>query len=57
MLIVKNDLDASNTEHTSEASDAICDQFLDPVTANTVQAQTDAEAYGYNFANTYTYKV
>lgn len=57
LLIVKNDLDASNTEHTSEASDVICDRFLNPLAANTVQAQADAEAFGYNFANTYTFKV
>lgn len=55
LLIVPNGLDASNTEIVLEMSDKICDRFLNQATANTVQAQADAEAYGYNFANTYTF--
>ena len=55
LLIVPNGLDTSNTEIVTEWSDRICDRFLNPATANTVQAQADAEAYGYNFANNYTF--
>ena len=55
LLIVPNGYDVSNTEIVTEWSDRICDRFLNPAAANTVQAHADAEAYGYNFANNYTF--
>tara|TARA_B100002019_G_scaffold293056_1_gene318498 strand:+ start:1634 stop:2140 length:507 start_codon:yes stop_codon:yes gene_type:complete len=55
LLIVPNGLDTSNTEIVTNASNIICKRFLNDLAANTVQAQADAEAYGYNFANNYTF--
>ena len=55
LLIVPNGLDTSNTEIVTEWSDRICNRFLNSAAANTSQAQADAEAYGYNFANNYTF--
>lgn len=55
LLILKPGEESSNTEIYTEAADIICERFMDPLTANTVQSQADAEAYGYNFANTYTF--
>ena len=55
LLILKRGEESSNTEIYTEAADIICERFMDPLTANTVQSQADAEAYGYNFANTYTF--
>jgi len=54
-LIIRPGLDSSNTEIYTSAADTICNRFLNPAAANTVQAQADAEAFGYNFANTYTF--
>lgn len=57
LIILKPGEESSNTEIYTEAADQICERFMDPLTANTVQAQADAEAFGYNFANTYTFNV
>ena len=55
LLILNIGDDSSNTEILTVASDNICNLFLDSNAANTAQAQADAEAFGYNFANTYTF--
>jgi len=55
LMLPEDLLDIANTEIVTNASNIICDRFLNPKSANTVQAQADAEAYGYNFANNYTF--